>query len=1271
MASQPSNELRSRKHDRRVTKDPKDTCSAVVAQMLGLSKCFSNRVPISFGKEKEMAFIAAQGLFSFVTFRRGDHLTWIPRLKPAVIPRSTWLMQVLLMFGMSLLNNWSFSYKVPLTVQIIVRSSGLAVSMLFGYFMMGKTYSFPQLIAVIVVTAGVILATLSGPSTSTNSYNPSDIRQYAIGISMLILASIITGYYGTLQERTYTRHGPHWREGVFYTHGFSSLSISNHNTFGGVSYSYIYLVLNLVTQFLCTSSVNKLSTAVSSVSTNLALTARKALSLCISVWWFNNPWDMRLSIGAIEGKPATSPSDGPQTGSGQTGPSSGSTNKPPANGNSVGSTPPSSVPAKPSNPSVQSPPTPPNHSSAAIPPSQTPSNNSPPKNSPITPSTRPSDPSGMPNKPSLAPSAAPTKSSPTSTQSTPSNTNNDSGPGNAGDNGSKQETPVQPTPPSSSSVNHQPSNTNGPDGNGSAKPNQGQSGSPSKPSISPPFGDPKGTGVRPPFPTKTSRPAGNNNPTSSIISQSGAVPSKSISNGEGVPTKTGDSPSPTFTLFDGPGEGPSGPTFGSSSSSGNTGFSSVLTKGPSPSQNSPGHQGGRPNSSSKGPPSVSSTTISNESSSFTPFNVPGPTSFPDSSGSLSTTSNQSPDHPGIPGFPSSIFNDPDRSSSFTPPPTSSFSQDKGHSTSAHGPGDPFSSILPTPRPIPSQSLTTFFHESSTPNPSPTRSVTQTDDGPNNPNLPFPSSIPSSGPTIANGPDHDPSSTQETKPSSIPSDPSKGGNDDPITKPPVSPSSSQNQSGNDTKPTPTDNNPESAENGPKPTNIAPSQPPSPPKNPVETIVSTRIPGDNGPTLTQTQAQSASFTPSSSSLTFSAPPPISPSLSSTASLPPIRAASSAPPGSLNSMSLGTPLEVLQSQATDTSSTETPSLTTIISTRSRTTSVGLTTVPTTVFSGPTPIVTSFPSTVTVVFPFSAITFVSTLASMPTPDSGAAASSGSSHTGPIVGAFVGAVIAALILAAISFYIIRRKRRNGPIILQDDMAFTGEGAGVSVPPPLPPAGGLFNASETPYSPVSTTENENNHNRRSETNEDTGGRDYQRVLVQSPSMESLRESLMGITRLSPVPQLLLGDPFGDHSRMDDSDDDRSTFRGGSSVGHGSAHSIRSSPSIRSNHSTASTVRIKRTFRTIAASPTPLEDNNPFADNNNVLIDHPGPSSAEFINDPFADDLLGQANNMSESDHFSAESTDTPQRYISRLSAGSAITNLSYEPSEDGTVGYAL
>lgn len=102
---------------------------------------------------------------------------------------------------------------------------------------------------------------------------------------------------------------------------------------------YVILSANLLSQLVCVSGVNLLSSVrdfvslsflallalprtlfrslsplffgyltkppittqqrVSSVSTQVVLTTRKAISLCFSVWWFGNGWNVQLGLGAL------------------------------------------------------------------------------------------------------------------------------------------------------------------------------------------------------------------------------------------------------------------------------------------------------------------------------------------------------------------------------------------------------------------------------------------------------------------------------------------------------------------------------------------------------------------------------------------------------------------------------------------------------------------------------------------------------------------------------------------------------------------------------------------------------------------------------------------------------------------------------------------------------------------------------------------------------------------------------------------------------------
>lgn len=262
----------------------------------------------------QMFFITLQSLPSFLLFSK-DHP--LPRLRPRQVPLIRWCFQVLVLTAGSLLNNWVFAYKVPLTVQIVFRSGSLAVSMLFGCLFLKKAYTYRQMISIAVVTIGVTLATLSRPSSSESTWKvsprtPQELRTYTIGIVMLIVSLFCTGLLGLLQEETYRKYGPCWKEGVFYTHALSLpififlrfdvgqglKSLSRTSPSNSVWIAYIILIGNLVSQLICVSGVNRLSSQVSSVSTQIVLTIRKAISLCFSVWWFGNDWDYKLALGA-------------------------------------------------------------------------------------------------------------------------------------------------------------------------------------------------------------------------------------------------------------------------------------------------------------------------------------------------------------------------------------------------------------------------------------------------------------------------------------------------------------------------------------------------------------------------------------------------------------------------------------------------------------------------------------------------------------------------------------------------------------------------------------------------------------------------------------------------------------------------------------------------------------------------------------------------------------------------------------------------------------
>ncbi|CAE6454637.1 unnamed protein product [Rhizoctonia solani] len=263
----------------------------------------------------QMLFITVQALPSVLQWDTSSgRLVPLPSLKPRKIPLSVWALQVVLVSAIAILNNLTFRYKLPLSIQIILRSAGLIVSMALGYLFASKRYNKTQLLAAAIVTSGVITTTTSkAPSAASNQADP---REYVLGVGCLALSLLGSGVLGLYQERTFAKYGPHWKEGVFYNHAMSlpiisfmwseiadgwrslATSSSGYTTFYGLTGLHAVLAFNIITQAVCVTSVNNLTSQVSSVTTNLVLTARKAASLCLSIWFFGSGVSTRLAIGA-------------------------------------------------------------------------------------------------------------------------------------------------------------------------------------------------------------------------------------------------------------------------------------------------------------------------------------------------------------------------------------------------------------------------------------------------------------------------------------------------------------------------------------------------------------------------------------------------------------------------------------------------------------------------------------------------------------------------------------------------------------------------------------------------------------------------------------------------------------------------------------------------------------------------------------------------------------------------------------------------------------
>jgi len=275
----------------------------------------------------QFVFVASTGYVS--QFDRGRPPFF---LRPNRVPIRRWLFNILLFFTINVLNNHAFSYNISVPIHIILRSGGSITTLGAGYIW-GKRFSRIQVVAVTLLTIGVIIAAWSDQQSKRDG---ADVQQglppFSTGLAILFVAQVLSAIMGLYTEETYKEYGPHWKENLFYSHLLAiplflpflpsirrqflrlaaspPLSLPSYDSVlklppdlqNGLSSvqlpsQLIFLVVNVLTQYACIRGVNLLASAASALTVTIVLNVRKLISLLLSIWLFGN----RLSPGTLVG----------------------------------------------------------------------------------------------------------------------------------------------------------------------------------------------------------------------------------------------------------------------------------------------------------------------------------------------------------------------------------------------------------------------------------------------------------------------------------------------------------------------------------------------------------------------------------------------------------------------------------------------------------------------------------------------------------------------------------------------------------------------------------------------------------------------------------------------------------------------------------------------------------------------------------------------------------------------------------------------------------
>ncbi|KAG0718995.1 UDP-xylose and UDP-N-acetylglucosamine transporter [Chionoecetes opilio] len=298
------------------------TAAALALVFVG---CCSNVVFLELLVQEEPAsgHLITFAQFVFITLHG---LLFTSRLatKHNVVPIREYLVLVVLFFVVNVSNNLAFAFNISMPLHMIFRSGGLIANMVMGVVVAGRRYSPAKCLSVAMITLGTLLCTLASAHTwekgvvgggggEAGGGDLTSLVTWLGGIALLTFALFLSARMGLFQECLYARYGKHPWEALFYIHALSlpgflvtAPSILKHGSkfsastplpglatvplVAPVPRLWLFLLANTLTQFVCISSVFRLTSECSSLTVTLVLTLRKFLSLLFSIVYFRHPF---------------------------------------------------------------------------------------------------------------------------------------------------------------------------------------------------------------------------------------------------------------------------------------------------------------------------------------------------------------------------------------------------------------------------------------------------------------------------------------------------------------------------------------------------------------------------------------------------------------------------------------------------------------------------------------------------------------------------------------------------------------------------------------------------------------------------------------------------------------------------------------------------------------------------------------------------------------------------------------------------------------------
>ncbi|ESN95606.1 hypothetical protein HELRODRAFT_105143 [Helobdella robusta] len=261
--------------------------------------------------------------FLFITVEGFLRTTKMGTVRNVIPIRSSYIVMVTLFFMTSVVNNYAFAFKISMPLHLIFRSGSLMANLVLGIILLKKRYHMSKYVSVAMITAGIIVATLASvaDTKSTTDNHDDDMvnfMHWIFGIVTLTVALFMSALMGLYQENVYRSYGKHPDEALFYNHAlplpffllfykdlyqhvliFNNSDIQNYfiPEILPIPIHWLYIMGNMITQYLCIKSVFILTAECPSLTVTLVVTLRKFISLLFSIIYFGNRFTAHHWLG--------------------------------------------------------------------------------------------------------------------------------------------------------------------------------------------------------------------------------------------------------------------------------------------------------------------------------------------------------------------------------------------------------------------------------------------------------------------------------------------------------------------------------------------------------------------------------------------------------------------------------------------------------------------------------------------------------------------------------------------------------------------------------------------------------------------------------------------------------------------------------------------------------------------------------------------------------------------------------------------------------------